>query len=255
MLRVKRILPEFIDQNMCESAENIDLILEKSWNKALIGEFQKSYFKQLITFLAHEKTKNQKIYPKEKDIFSAFNHTPFEQVKVVIIGQDPYHSFELVDGKELPHAHGLSFSIPKNAKKIPPSLKNIYKELQIDLDCAIPQHGNLENWAKQGVLMLNATLTVQAHEAGSHQKKGWEQFTNTAIQTLSLNREGVVFLLWGKFAQQKKELIDTSKHHVLEAAHPSPFSARNGFFGCRHFSTCNTLLEKMGNHQINWCIQ
>ncbi len=238
---------------------NINFKIEKSWRELLNSSFNQAYFKDLITFLETEKEleiqEKTIIFPFEKDIFNAFNYTPVNKVKVVIIGQDPYHSYEEKDDKIIPHAHGLCFSIPKEAEKIPPSLKNIYKELKSDLGYEIPTHGNLTSWAKQGVLMLNATLTVRAHNAGSHQKKGWETFTNTVIKKLSESQTNLVFLLWGKFAQQKEELIDTNKHLVLNAAHPSPFSARNGFFGCNHFSTTNKYLKEKGKEQINWEIK
>ncbi len=225
--------------------------IDSQWKKVLSNEFNSEYFIQLKSFLVEEK-KNNTVYPSGKYIFNAFNYCPFDQVKVVILGQDPYHSFELINDQPLPHAHGLCFSISKEAKKIPPSLKNIFKELKEDLGLAIPQHGNLDHWAQQGILMLNATLTVRAHKAGAHQKKGWEQFTNAAIQQLSDQRKGIVFLLWGKFAQNKEILIDEKKHFILKAAHPSPFSAHNGFFGCRHFSKANELLEKQGLDKIDW---
>jgi len=195
------------------------------------------------------------VFPLGKDIFNAFNLTPFSKVKVVIIGQDPYHSFEIINNIPIPHAHGLCFSIPTAAKKIPPSLKNIFKELNQDLGLSIPTHGNLSNWAKQGVLLLNATLTVRAHEAGSHQKKGWEIFTDVVIQKLSEQQEGLVFLLWGKFAQDKEILIDADKHSILKAAHPSPFSAYHGFFGCKHFSRTNEILKNRGLTEIDWQIK
>lgn len=237
----------------------VNPIIESSWKLLLQDEFNKDYFKQLKSFLQTEKEKEQqgliRIFPRSKDIFNAFNYTPVDQVKVVIIGQDPYHSFEMINNTVVPHAHGLCFSIPQEAKKIPPSLKNIYKEIQTDLGCSIPTHGNLTAWAKQGVLLLNATLTVQAHLAGSHQKRGWELFTDAAIRNLATQGKGIVFLLWGKFAQQKAELIDASKHYILIAAHPSPFSAHNGFFGCKHFSKTNEILKASGQKDINWQIQ
>ncbi|MGD0712043.1 MAG: uracil-DNA glycosylase, partial [Bacteroidales bacterium] len=178
-------------------------------------------------------------------IFSAFNHTPFNNVKVVIIGQDPYH------GKG--QANGLCFSVNDGINK-PPSLVNIFKELHDDLGVKIPTSGNLEKWADQGVLLLNATLTVRASQAGSHQNKGWENFTDAVIRALSDERDGLIFILWGAFAQAKQKLIDVSKHHILKAAHPSPFSAYNGFFGCKHFSKTNELLKQMGKEEINWGI-
>lgn len=233
--------------------------IEDSWKKVLMNEFNSDYFVQLKQFILEEKKKEKQgtieIYPKNNDIFNAFNYTPFNEVKVVIIGQDPYHSFEIINNKKTPHAHGLCFSIPKEAKKIPPSLKNIYKEIQNDMGCSIPNHGYLTSWAKQGVLMLNATLTVRAHQAGSHQKKGWEQFTDSAIKKLSEEKNGLIFLLWGRFAQNKEILIDQTKHHILKAAHPSPFSAHNGFFGCKHFSKTNAILKQSGLETIDWQIQ
>lgn len=224
------------------------------WNEFLIDEFNSDYFHQLNAFLISERKGNE-IFPKEENVFNAFNTTPFNKVKVVIIGQDPYHSYEEREGESFPHAHGLSFSVPTGTNKIPPSLKNIFKELNQDLGFKIPTHGDLTSWAKQGVLLLNATLTVRAHEAGSHQKKGWETFTNNVIEKISLQKEDVIFLLWGKFAQQKEALIDTKKHHVLKAAHPSPFSAYNGFYGCKHFSETNKLLISTGNNEIDWEIK
>lgn len=228
--------------------------IEKSWEAVMGKDFNSNYFTQLKSFLVIEKQTNS-IFPKGKDIFNAFNYTPFDKVKVVIIGQDPYHSYETTDNKIIPHAHGLCFSIPEKARKIPPSLKNIFKEINQDLGLEIPSHGNLTSWAQQGVLLLNATLTVRVHEAGSHQKKGWETFTDSAIKRLSEEKEGLVFLLWGRFAQNKEELIDTTKHFVLKAAHPSPFSAYNGFFGCQHFSKTNEILSNNGQEEIDWKIK
>lgn len=219
--------------------------IESSWKKSLEKEFNSEYFSNLKSFLKHEE-KNKTIYPPEKDIFNAFNLTPFNNVKVVIIGQDPYHGEN--------QAHGLCFSVA-NGVKPPPSLANIFKELNTDLNIPIPSIGNLSKWSKQGVLLLNATLTVRANEAGSHQKKGWEIFTDAAIQQLSEKKEKLIFLLWGKFAQKKEILIDTSKHYVLKAAHPSPFSAYNGFFGCHHFSKTNELLKANGLTEIDWSIE
>lgn len=218
--------------------------LEPSWLKVVGEEFEKPYLKNLKAFLLEEKQKGFTIYPKGGDIFNAFNHTPFDQVKVVILGQDPYHGTN--------QAHGLSFSVQKGMV-VPPSLKNIYKELATEFsDFKTPTHGNLTSWADQGVLLLNATLTVRAHEAGSHQNKGWETFTDKVITELSEKRSGLVFLLWGRFAQQKESLIDSNKHHVLKAAHPSPFSAYNGFFGSGHFTKANSFLVAQGLKAINW---
>ena len=218
--------------------------IEESWKAVLSDEFNKDYFLKLKQFLLEEK-KRHAIYPNGKDIFNAFNYTPFAKVKVVILGQDPYHG----PGQ----AHGLSFSVPKGIKP-PPSLKNIFKELHANLNFEIPNHGDLTTWAQQGVLLLNATLTVQAKQAASHQKKGWEQFTNRVIKEISDKKEGVVFLLWGRFAQDKKVLIDSTKHHILTAPHPSPFSAHSGFFGCKHFSKTNYLLSQQNQDSINWQI-
>ncbi len=232
---------------------NIDPIINQQWKIALNEQFNSEIFLALKHFLQEEKQKNI-IFPKGKEIFNAFNLTPFDKVKVVIIGQDPYHSFEILNNKKLPHAHGLCFSIPVEAKRIPPSLKNIFKEINADLGISIPTHGNLTSWAEQGVLLLNATLTVREHLAGSHQKKGWEAFTDFAIKQLSDQKEGLVFLLWGNFAQKKESIIDCNKHFVLKATHPSPFSAYNGFFGCKHFSKTNQLLKKQGLKEIDWKI-
>jgi len=216
--------------------------IEESWLEALRDEFESSYFLLLKEFLNQEK-QQQPVYPIGNQIFSAFNLTPLTAVKVVILGQDPYH------GKG--QAHGLCFSVPDGIKP-PPSLVNIYKELKSDLGIEIPKSGNLIKWAEQGVLLLNATLTVRANNAGSHQGKGWEIFTDQVIKTISDLRAGVIFLLWGKFAQEKQELIDVSKHFILKAPHPSPFSANRGFFGCKHFSETNMILERNGFGAIDW---
>lgn len=216
--------------------------IEESWLEALRDEFESSYFLLLKEFLNQEK-QQQPVYPIGNQIFSAFNLTPLTAVKVVILGQDPYH------GKG--QAHGLCFSVPDGIKP-PPSLVNIYKELKSDLGIEIPKSGNLIKWAEQGVLLLNATLTVRANNAGSHQGKGWEIFTDQVIKTISDLRAGVIFLLWGKFAQEKQELIDISKHFILKAPHPSPFSANRGFFGCKHFSETNMILERNGFGAIDW---
>lgn len=222
--------------------ERISPAIEESWRNVLSQEFEKEYFSELKNFLKEEK-KNHTIYPPGPQIFSAFEYTPFHNVTAVIVGQDPYHGAG--------QAHGLCFSVPEGIKA-PPSLMNIFKEIHADLGLPIPQHGNLEAWARQGVLLLNATLTVRARQAGSHQRKGWESFTDTVIRRVSELKSGVVFLLWGRFAQSKQALIDASKHHILKAAHPSPFSAYNGFFGCRHFSKTNQLLEQQGDTPIDW---
>ena len=218
--------------------------IEESWKILLSDEFNKDYFTELKQFLLEEK-KQHTIYPIGSDIFNAFNFTPFEKIKVVILGQDPYHG----NGQ----AHGLSFSVPDGVKK-PPSLKNIFKELAEDLQIPIAKTGNLTSWAKQGVLLLNATLTVRSKKAGSHQKKGWEKFTDAIIQKISTEKEGVIFLLWGRFAQDKVKLIDKNKHQILTAPHPSPFSAYSGFFGCKHFSKTNAILKEQGLIEINWII-
>lgn len=216
--------------------------LEKSWKNELHSFFETSTFKSLKEFLIEER-KHHTIYPSGSKIFSAFDLCPFESVKVVIIGQDPYHGPK--------QANGLCFSVSDGVKP-PPSLQNIFKEIQTDLEVEIPKSGNLEHWAKQGVLMLNATLTVRAKSAGSHQKKGWEEFTDLVIQTLSNKKENLIFILWGKFAQNKATMIDQNNHFVLKAAHPSPFSAHSGFFGCKHFSKTNAILHKLNKTEINW---
>ncbi|KAK9274907.1 hypothetical protein L1049_022161 [Liquidambar formosana] len=221
-----------------------ELLVEETWLEALPGELQKPYAKSLCTFVEREICSGGvPIYPPQHLIFNALNCTPFDRVKAVIIGQDPYHG----PGQ----AMGLSFSVPDGVK-VPSSLVNIFKELQKDLGCSIPSHGNLERWAVQGVLLLNSVLTVRKHQANSHAKKGWEQFTDAVIRTISQKRKGVVFLLWGNSAQEKSRLIDETKHHVLKAAHPSGLSANRGFFGCRHFSRTNQILEKMGIPPIEW---
>ncbi len=218
--------------------------LEPGWLKVLGGEFEKPYMKSLKSFLQQEKQEGHTVYPKGTDIFNAFKHTPFDEVKVVILGQDPYHG--------VGQAHGLSFSVQKGVVP-PPSLKNIYKELVDEFpDFKIPNHGELTSWAKQGVLLLNATLTVRAHTAGSHQNKGWEQFTDKVIMELSEKRTGLVFILWGNYAKQKEVLIDQNKHFIIKSAHPSPFSAYNGFFGSKPFSKTNEILKKEGKKEIDW---
>lgn len=207
-------------------------------------EFEKPYFGELKDFLLGEKAKFN-VYPPGSLIFNAFRLTPFENVKVVLLGQDPYHG----PGQ----AHGLCFSVPAGISP-PPSLINIFKEIERDLGFPVPVTGCLEKWAKQGVLLLNATLSVRANQPGSHQHKGWENFTNSVISLLSEKRVGLVFLLWGKFAQEKEVLIDKNRHYILKAAHPSPYSAYNGFFGCRHFSKTNEILSKHGLEEIDWHI-
>jgi uracil-DNA glycosylase len=222
--------------------QEINPVIEKGWKEILWEEFQSPYFSELKEFLVEEK-KSFTIYPPGNHIFNAFQHTPYDQVKVVVLGQDPYHGTG--------QAHGLCFSVPHGIPQ-PPSLVNIFKELQADLNIPVPSHGNLEKWADQGVLLLNATLTVRASQAGSHQNKGWETFTNRVIEKISAMKSGVVFLLWGRYAQAKENLIDGQKHLILKAAHPSPFSAYSGFFGCRHFSKTNEYLEKQGITGIDW---
>lgn len=216
--------------------------IEGSWKKALSSEFEKPYFKELTDFVRNE-YKSKPVYPPPEFIFRAFNLCPFDKVKVVILGQDPYH------GRG--QANGLCFAVGTEVP-LPPSLQNIFKEIEDDLGHAVNHSGDLERWASQGVLLLNATLTVVGTQAGSHQNKGWEQFTDAAISALSSQKEHIVFLLWGRYAQDKERLIDHEKHFVLKAAHPSPFSAYSGFFGCKHFSKTNELLEFNGDKPIEW---
>lgn len=223
----------------------MDVAIEAGWEQHLNAEFQKDYFPRIKDFILAEKAKENTIYPPGKLIFNAFEQTPFDKVKVVILGQDPYHGTG--------QAHGLSFSVPLGIVP-PPSLKNIYKELESDVNFKIPEHGNLEAWAKRGVFLLNAFLTVNAGMPGSHQNSGWETFTNAVIKTISDEKEHVVFMLWGRFAQQKEVLIDGNKHLILKAAHPSPFSAHSGFLGCKHFSKANDYLQKNGESTINWSL-
>ena len=215
--------------------------LSESWKNQLQGEFDKPYFKQLTDFV-REQYQKEKVYPQPKNIFRAFDACPFEDVKVVILGQDPYHG----PGQ----ANGLCFAV-HDGTDYPPSLRNIFKEMQEDLG-AYPKSGELTHWAKQGVLLLNATLTVKAHSAGSHQRKGWEEFTDAAIKALAENREGLVFILWGSYAKKKGAHIDTKKHLVLTSAHPSPLSAYRGFFGSKPFSKANAYLELQGLKPIDW---
>ena len=221
----------------------MDVKIEESWKALLKDEFTKDYFFQIVTFIKTEKAAGKIIYPPGSLMFNAFDKTPFDKVKVVLLGQDPYHN----PGQ----AHGLSFSVPQGITK-PPSLINIFKELQSDLGIKISVDGNLEKWAMQGVLLLNASLTVRKNEPGSHSKIGWIEFTDAVIKKISAEKKGVVFLLWGKFAQDKQPLIDETKHHVLKAAHPSPFSADKGFFGCKHFSKTNEFLMQEGLQPIDW---
>jgi uracil-DNA glycosylase len=222
----------------------MSVAIEESWKKELHSEFEKPYFGKIKEFIVAEKAKGKTVFPPGPLIFNAFNLTPFQDVKVVILGQDPYH------GKG--QAHGLSFSVPFGITA-PPSLKNIYKELDSDLGLKAPNHGNLEAWTKQGVFLLNAFLTVNEGEPASHKNAGWEVFTNAVIKAISRNREHVVFMLWGKFAQQKEVLIDTQKHLILRAAHPSPL-AGGAFFGCKHFSKANKYLESKNIAPINWSL-
>lgn len=216
--------------------------IEESWRQVLEEEFEKPYFQQLTRFVREEYAHHQ-VFPPAPLIFNAFNHTPFDQVKVVLIGQDPYHGAG--------QAHGLAFSVQEGVKP-PPSLRNIFKEIKADVGHEIPASGNLVRWADQGVFLLNATLTVRAGSPGSHQNKGWEEFTDTVIRELSARKQGLVFLLWGAYAQRKGALIDGARHHVLKAAHPSPFAADKGFFGCRHFSKTNEYLRQQGKKEIDW---
>lgn len=224
--------------------EKINPMMEESWKEILEDEFNKPYFSQLKQFLLGEK-KKFRVFPPGPLIFNAFNRTPFQNVKVVLIGQDPYHG----SGQ----AHGLCFSVPDGIPK-PPSLVNIFIELETDTGIPQPAHGNLEKWTNQGVLLLNATLTVRENQAGSHQNKGWEIFTDAVITKLSELQSGLIFILWGNFAIAKRNLVDSSKHIILTAAHPSPFSANKGFFGCRHFSKVNEILKSAGQTEIDWRI-
>jgi uracil-DNA glycosylase len=222
--------------------KRIDPTIENSWKEVLSEEFQADYFFELKNFLILEK-KKYRIYPPGSDIFSAFNYTPFASVKAVILGQDPYHGAR--------QANGLCFSVNEGISK-PPSLQNIFKERHTDLGLPIPVNGNLEKWARQGVLLLNATLTVRAGQAGSHQNKGWESFTDSIIRKLSNEKENLVFILWGNYARAKKSMINTEKHFIVESPHPSPFSAHSGFFGSRPFSKTNNYLVQTGKEPIDW---
>lgn len=217
---------------------------QSSWRKKLAGEFEKTYYKELVLFLRQE-DETAIVYPPKEDRFNAYNMTPFENVKVVILGQDPYHGVN--------QAHGLSFSV-KHTQTLPPSLKNIYKELVDDIGCSMPKKGDLTSWAEQGVFLLNTVLSVRATEAGSHQQKGWERFTDATIKLLSEEREHLVFILWGKPAQRKEKLIDADKHLILKAPHPSPLSVYRGFFGSKPFSKTNDYLRANGIEPINWCL-
>ena len=225
-------------------SQNIQL--ESSWKKRLLEEFQKPYMIELKEFLKQEYAADKKIFPKGSEYFSALNFTPFENVKVVILGQDPYHG----EGQ----AHGLCFSV-RHGVKPPPSLQNIFKEIYSDLKITQPGHGCLESWAKQGVLLLNSVLTVVMGSPGSHQGRGWERFTDRVIELLNERADPLAFVLWGKYAQEKASFLDSSKHLVLKAPHPSPYSASNGFFGCKHFSQINSFLKTNGKEEINWKLE
>ena len=220
--------------------------IENDWLPEIEGEFRKPYYRELYQFVKEEYSKHV-VFPKSDDIFNAFHFTALRDVKVVILGQDPYHNVN--------QAHGLSFSVLPSQTEIPPSLQNIYKELQDDCGCYIPNNGYLEKWARQGVLLLNAVLTVEAHRANSHKGKGWETFTDAVIQILNKQDRPIVYLLWGVPAQKKAEVLNNPKHLVLKAPHPSPLSAYRGFFGCKHFSKANTFLEEHGITPIDWQIE
>jgi len=219
--------------------------IEASWKRVLQNQFDSQYFQDLKQFLLSER-KSHQVFPPGNRIFAAFDAVPFHEVKVVIIGQDPYHG----PGQ----ANGFCFSVNRGVT-VPPSLKNIYKELYSDLNIPVPAHGDLSAWTEQGVLLLNAVLTVRARQPQSHQGRGWETFTDYAIRQLSEQRKNIVFLLWGRSAQNKIQLIDTNRHFVLKAAHPSPYSANKGFFGCRHFSKTNTLLQQTGQNPVDWTVK
>ena len=221
-------------------------MIDNDWLPALKEEFGKPYYKDLYGFVKKEYSTHV-VYPPAEDIFNAFHFTPLGQVKVVILGQDPYHNVN--------QAHGLCFSVPKSQGEIPPSLQNIYKELHDDLGCYIPNNGYLEKWARQGVLLLNTVLTVRAHQANSHQNKGWEVFTDAVINAVNAQDRPIVYLLWGTPARRKAAMLTNPKHLILEAPHPSPLSAYRGFFGCRHFSACNRFLEEHGIEPIDWQIE
>ncbi len=220
----------------------IDVKIEQSWKERLAGEFEKDYFRLLTDFVRHEYA-STKVYPPGPYIFNAFDHCPFDKVKVVILGQDPYH--------EPGQAHGLCFSV-QDGTPFPPSLVNIFKEIESDLGKAVPSTGNLTRWADQGVLLLNATLTVRAHQAGSHQHRGWETFTDAVIQRLAAERDHIVYILWGSYAQRKGAIVDPSRNLVLKSPHPSPLSVYRGFYGCKHFSQANAYLSATGQTPINW---
>lgn len=242
--------PSMEQQKLKDIQQNNQIIdsnvkLDSSWKKRLLTEFEKEYMKSLRTFLKQETQNKKVVYPRGTEYFAALNSTPFEKVKVVILGQDPYHGPN--------QAHGLCFSV-KPGVAVPPSLLNIYKELKRDLGLEIPIHGHLQKWADQGVLLLNATLTVEASKAGSHQGKGWETFTDKIVEVLNEEKTNLVFLLWGSYAQKKGECIDSKKHLVLKAPHPSPLSAHRGFLGCQHFSKTNNYLKANGIVSIDWSL-
>ncbi len=220
--------------------------IDNDWLEAISKEFKKDYYRQLYDFVKNEYNTTV-IYPPADDIFNAFNFTPLSKVKVLILGQDPYHNYN--------QAHGLSFSVPVSQKEIPPSLQNIYKELESDCGCYIPNNGYLKKWADQGVLLLNTVLTVRAHQANSHQNKGWEQFTDAVIQAVNAQDRPIVYMLWGNPAQRKIPMLTNPKHLILKAPHPSPLSAYRGFFGCKHFSQANRFLEENGILPIDWQIE
>ena len=224
----------------------LQMMIENDWLPAVSGEFGKPYYKKLYEFVKEEYSRTT-VYPPADDIFNALHLTPLGEVKVLILGQDPYHNEH--------QAHGLSFSVLPDQKDLPPSLQNIYKELHDDIGCSIPNHGYLEKWAKQGVLLLNTVLTVRAHQANSHQGKGWEQFTDAVISAVNEQNRPVVYMLWGRPAQSKIPMLTNPNHLILKAPHPSPLSAYRGFFGCRHFSQANDFLESHGIEKIDWQIE
>lgn len=230
---------------MTKKNNAVDPKIEKGWKMALAEEFQKEYFLEMKAFLKNEYA-NHNVFPRKSQIFNAFDTTAFDDVKVVILGQDPYHGFG--------QANGLCFSVNKGIP-LPPSLKNIFKEIHDDLALPLPIHGDLTFWAEQGILLLNATLTVRKGEPNSHQKIGWQNFTDAAIKAISDKKENIIFILWGNNARKKLELIDQSKHHILQSVHPSPFAARNGFFGSKHFSKTNTILKSLNKTPIDWEIK
>lgn len=230
------------NQTLSSSPHKIE---DRSWKQLLAEEFESEYFTELKSFVKSERALGKTIYPDDHDIFNALKFAPFPKVKVVVLGQDPYHGPN--------QAHGLCFSVRPGIKP-PPSLVNVYKELNSDLGTPIPQHGYLEKWARQGVLLLNAVLTVEASKPASHQGKGWERFTDQVVSILNEQTEGLVFLLWGAHAQRKGEIINPTKHHILKAPHPSPFSANRGFFGCKHFSETNRILRDSGRAEIDWSL-